>query len=200
MTSISEIESCDMHHGNECPAQNKCHEAAVDSTCGDGEGSQGTAARVGDAGTHVKLRKRRKQKVGQGRRIERFLGYCRFCDIELERNTTHSRKCDGGGMGSILGNVVVMAGVLAMAASTIIKKSGVFDHSADLRQLKRVICDGSVLLLLVGWACERFLRDAQSSCCCKCAKSQQNISSFCRRTCYSCALRIMNEKEREKET
>jgi len=30
---------------------------------------------------------------------------------ELERNSTNPRKCDGGGMGSVLGNAVLMAGV-----------------------------------------------------------------------------------------
>jgi len=30
---------------------------------------------------------------------------------ELERNSTNPSKCDGGGMGSVLGNAVLMAGV-----------------------------------------------------------------------------------------
>ena len=132
-------------------------------------------------------RKVRKHKLG--RRVERFLGYCRFCDIELERNTTDPRKCDGGGFGSILGNSVVMVGVLAMAASVVIRKTGILDESAEGRQVKRALFDGSLLLLLVGWGCERLTRVWQSSCCCRCAETQRCISYYCRRTCRACKSR-----------
>jgi hypothetical protein len=137
--------------------------------------------------------KRRKHKMGVGRRIQRLLGYCRFCNIELERNSTNPRKCDGGGMGSILGNVVLMAGVFAMLVSVLVRKfeTRLFDDSQESDRMKLVIRDGGMLMLVAGILCERWTRDLQASCCCKCAKVHQDVSYYCRRTCYFCNKRLI---------
>jgi hypothetical protein len=114
-------------------------------------------------------KKKRKHTSGHGRRIERFLGYCRYCDMELERNTTNPRKCDGGGLGSILGNAVVMAGVLAMLAFAVVKRWGgsALDDSEEMQRAKLMLRDAGLILLVAGVVCERAVRHLQSSCCCR---------------------------------
>lgn len=129
-------------------------------------------------------KKRRKQKLGHGRRIERFLGYCRYCDMELERNTTNPRKCDGGGLGSILGNAVVMAGMLAMLAFAVVKKWGgrALDDSEEVQRAKLMLRDAGLVLLVVGVVCERAVRHLQSSCCCRWRRmyaTQDRSTIFC---------------------
>jgi uncharacterized protein YjeT (DUF2065 family) len=143
---------------------------------GGGRAGRGPASGQDEAGADAgadagaKSRKRRKHKMGQGRRIERFLGYCRFCDMELERNSTNPRKCDGGGLGSILGNAVVMAGVLAMLAFAVVRKlSSSATDSPEVQRAKLMLRDAGLVLLVVGVASERGVRHLQSSCCCRCA-------------------------------
>ena len=117
------------------------------SACGQARGEHGVADAGGLPG-----KKKRKHKSGHGRRIERFLGYCRYCDMELERNTTNPRKCDGGGLGSILGNAVVMAGVLAMLAFAVVKKWGgsALDNSEEMQRAKLMLRDAGLVLLVAG--------------------------------------------------
>jgi hypothetical protein len=135
------------------------------SACGPARSEHGVVA---DAGG-LPGKKKRKHKSGHGRRIERFLGYCRYCDMELERNTTNPRKCDGGGLGSILGNAVVMAGVLAMLAFAVVKKWGgsALDDSEEMQRAKLMLRDAGLVLLVAGVVCERAVRHLQSSCCCR---------------------------------
>jgi hypothetical protein len=128
-------------------------------------------------------KKPRKEEVHTGRRIERLLGYCRWCELELERNTTNPRKCDGGGSGSILGNVVILAGVMVMMASAIVSKSMQYDllEESDLcRKMKLWLRDGGMVLLAVGYISEKAARSRQRSCCCRCAKKHDDISRYMR--------------------
>lgn len=127
--------------------------------------------------------------IGQGRRIQRLLGYCRYCDRELERNTLNPRKCDGGGMGSILGNYVIMAGVFAMMISATINRFEGFGEQFKLR-----LRDCGMLLLFVGFLSEKAVASRQSSCCCRCAVKHRDLSLYCRRVCHFCQRRINSSR------
>lgn len=142
------------------------------------------------AASSQKPKLRRKEVFGQGRRIQRLLGYCRYCEIELERNTSNPRKCDGGGLGSILGNYVVMAGVLVMMISVVVSKCGLFDETSTGQNIKLRVRDGGMLLLFIGYLSEKVIFSRQSSCCCRCAKVHRDLSFYCRRFCHFCKRRL----------
>ena len=57
-------------------------------------------------------------------------------------------QCDGGGLGSILGNVVLMAGVLAMICAVVLRRAALLDESVESERTRVVARDCALVLMV----------------------------------------------------
>ncbi len=57
-------------------------------------------------------------------------------------------QCDGGGLGSILGNVVLMAGVVAMICAVVLRRAALLDESVESERVRLVARDCALVLMV----------------------------------------------------